>query len=196
VCYKSCRLWLCSDTLDQAENDCCDQTLLRIFCIVSKEAKTVYKIATRAWNVVCAPDVFAWYFSFMLLNVGQLLYILYQVTKRGNRVAPLGQAPALLANIIILGANKNNNSLSLPPLSPSLYPSLFLSLSFSISLSLSLTGEEGVRTLFTGQRERDKERERVRKRERELHEHASLSLSDRWQHTRTLSFPHSVSQHA
>ena len=36
-------------------------------------------LSTWAWNVVCAPDVFAWYFSFMLLNVGQLLYILYQM---------------------------------------------------------------------------------------------------------------------
>jgi hypothetical protein len=36
-------------------------------------------LSTWAWNIVCAPDVFAWYFSFMLLNVGQLLYILYQM---------------------------------------------------------------------------------------------------------------------
>lgn len=32
-----------------------------------------------AWNVICAPDVFAWYFVFMILNIGQLLYILYQL---------------------------------------------------------------------------------------------------------------------
>ncbi len=38
-------------------------------------------------------------------------------------------------------------SLSLPPF-------------FSLSLCLSLTGEEGVRTLLTGQRERERERER------------------------------------
>ena len=36
--------------------------------------------ATWAWNIVCAPDVFVWYFAFLILNAGQLLYILYQVT--------------------------------------------------------------------------------------------------------------------
>lgn len=36
-------------------------------------------MSTWAWNVICAPDVFAWYFTFMLLNVCQLLYILYQM---------------------------------------------------------------------------------------------------------------------
>jgi len=30
-----------------------------------------------AWNIVCAPDVFAWYLAFTALNIGQLLYILY-----------------------------------------------------------------------------------------------------------------------
>ena len=35
--------------------------------------------STWAWNVICAPDVFAWYFVFMILNMGQLLYILYQL---------------------------------------------------------------------------------------------------------------------
>jgi hypothetical protein len=33
---------------------------------------------------------------------------------------------------------------------------LFLSLPLSLSLSLSLTGEQGVHTLFTGQRERER----------------------------------------
>lgn len=32
-----------------------------------------------AWNVICAPDVFSWNFSFMLLNMGQLVYIIYQM---------------------------------------------------------------------------------------------------------------------
>lgn len=36
-------------------------------------------LATWAWNVVCAPDVFVWFFAFTMLNVGQLLYILYQM---------------------------------------------------------------------------------------------------------------------
>ncbi|PSN32421.1 hypothetical protein C0J52_27292 [Blattella germanica] len=31
-----------------------------------------------AWNVICAPDIFSWNFSFMLLNMGQLVYIIYQ----------------------------------------------------------------------------------------------------------------------
>ena len=35
--------------------------------------------ATWAWNIVCAPDVFVWYFAFLVFNAGQLLYILYQV---------------------------------------------------------------------------------------------------------------------
>ena len=35
--------------------------------------------STWAWNIICAPDVFAWYFVFMILNLGQLLYILYQL---------------------------------------------------------------------------------------------------------------------
>ncbi len=45
-----------------------------------------------------------------------------------------------------------------------------LDISLSLSFSLSLTGEEGVRTLFTGQREREIKRggrERKRKGERE-----------------------------
>ncbi len=36
-------------------------------------------LSTWAWNVICAPEVFAWYFGFVILNVGQLLYILYQM---------------------------------------------------------------------------------------------------------------------
>jgi hypothetical protein len=38
---------------------------------------------------------------------------------------------------------------------------------FSLSFSLSLAGEEGVHTLFTGQREREREKERGGERERE-----------------------------
>lgn len=34
--------------------------------------------STWAWNVVCARDVFAWGFTFTLLNLGQTLYVLYQ----------------------------------------------------------------------------------------------------------------------
>ena len=34
-------------------------------------------LSTWAWNVICAPDVFAWYLAFTSLNIGQLLYILY-----------------------------------------------------------------------------------------------------------------------
>jgi hypothetical protein len=36
-------------------------------------------LSTWAWNVICAPDVFAWYIGFTILNVAQLLYILYQM---------------------------------------------------------------------------------------------------------------------
>lgn len=35
--------------------------------------------STWAWNVICAPDVFSWNFIFMLLNMGQTLYIIYQM---------------------------------------------------------------------------------------------------------------------
>ncbi|XP_069938080.1 popeye domain-containing protein 3 [Cherax quadricarinatus] len=35
--------------------------------------------STWAWNVICAPDVFSWNFTFMLLNMGQTLYIIYQM---------------------------------------------------------------------------------------------------------------------
>jgi hypothetical protein len=42
-----------------------------------------------------------------------------------------------------------------------------LPLPLSLSLSLSLTGEEGVRAHFTGQREREGGRERKRERKRE-----------------------------
>ncbi|XP_021936870.1 popeye domain-containing protein 3-like isoform X3 [Zootermopsis nevadensis] len=31
-----------------------------------------------AWNIICAPDIFSWNFTFMLLNMGQLVYIIYQ----------------------------------------------------------------------------------------------------------------------
>ena len=34
-------------------------------------------LSTWAWNIICAPDVFAWYLAFTSLNIGQLLYILY-----------------------------------------------------------------------------------------------------------------------
>ena len=42
-------------------------------------------LATWAWNVMCAPDVFVWYFAFTMLNVGQLLYIMYQVNSVPNQ---------------------------------------------------------------------------------------------------------------
>ncbi|KAG5330912.1 POPD1 protein, partial [Acromyrmex heyeri] len=32
-----------------------------------------------AWHVICAPDIFSWNFSFLLLNIGQLVYIIYQM---------------------------------------------------------------------------------------------------------------------
>ncbi|XP_069983410.1 popeye domain-containing protein 3-like [Penaeus vannamei] len=35
--------------------------------------------STWAWNIICAPDVFSWNFTFMLLNMGQTLYIIYQM---------------------------------------------------------------------------------------------------------------------
>ncbi|KAF4520971.1 hypothetical protein B566_EDAN011607, partial [Ephemera danica] len=34
---------------------------------------------TWAWNIICAADVFTWNLAFMLFNVGQLLYIVYQM---------------------------------------------------------------------------------------------------------------------
>lgn len=32
-----------------------------------------------AWHVICAPDIFSWNFGFLLLNIGQLVYIVYQM---------------------------------------------------------------------------------------------------------------------
>ncbi|XP_063983340.1 popeye domain-containing protein 3-like isoform X1 [Diachasmimorpha longicaudata] len=32
-----------------------------------------------AWHVICAPDIFSWNFSFLLLNICQLVYIVYQM---------------------------------------------------------------------------------------------------------------------
>ncbi|XP_077255311.1 popeye domain-containing protein 3 isoform X2 [Temnothorax americanus] len=32
-----------------------------------------------AWHVICAPDVFSWNFSFLMLNIGHLVYIVYQM---------------------------------------------------------------------------------------------------------------------
>ncbi len=85
-------------------------------------------------------------------------------------------------------------------LSPSIDNSLSmlsLPLFIFIYIYISLTGEEGVHTLFTGQRERcvykdgkrerEKEREKEGGRERELHACASRKCG------RPLSIPHSVS---
>ena len=36
-------------------------------------------LSTWAWNAICAPDVFAWYFAFTVINIGQLLYLLYKM---------------------------------------------------------------------------------------------------------------------
>ncbi|XP_076067319.1 popeye domain-containing protein 3-like isoform X2 [Oratosquilla oratoria] len=35
--------------------------------------------STWAWNIICAPDVFSWNFSFVILNMGQALHIIYQM---------------------------------------------------------------------------------------------------------------------
>ncbi len=75
-------------------------------------------------------------------------------------------------------------------LSLSLHLSPSLPLSVFLSLSLSLTGEEGVRTLFTGQRERERKKEEGR----ELHALASLSFSLSMTGDVPHSFIHSVSQ--
>ncbi|XP_043467747.1 popeye domain-containing protein 3 [Leptopilina heterotoma] len=32
-----------------------------------------------AWHVICAPDIFSWNFSFLVLNICQLVYIVYQM---------------------------------------------------------------------------------------------------------------------
>jgi hypothetical protein len=78
-----------------------------------------------------------------------------------------------------------------PSLSIYLSPSLSVFLHLSLSLYLSLTGEEGVRTLFTGRereikreggRGRERERERERKREGE-----SVSKRERAFHIQSVS---------
>ncbi|CAN8018909.1 unnamed protein product [Ixodes persulcatus] len=37
--------------------------------------------STWAWNVICAPDMFSWSFSFMILNMGQTLLLLYTMRQ-------------------------------------------------------------------------------------------------------------------
>ncbi|XP_033228448.1 popeye domain-containing protein 3 [Belonocnema kinseyi] len=32
-----------------------------------------------AWHVICAPDIFSWNFGFLVLNIAQLVYIVYQM---------------------------------------------------------------------------------------------------------------------
>lgn len=48
--------------------------LKRCFCVPG-----FLLYSTWAWNIICAPDVFSWNFTFMLLNMGQTLYIIYQM---------------------------------------------------------------------------------------------------------------------
>lgn len=37
--------------------------------------------STFAWNVICAPGVFSWSFSFMITNFAQTLYLLYSMRE-------------------------------------------------------------------------------------------------------------------
>ncbi|UYV79803.1 POPDC3 [Cordylochernes scorpioides] len=37
--------------------------------------------STWAWNIICAPAIFSWNFGFMILNMGQTLYILYTMRQ-------------------------------------------------------------------------------------------------------------------
>lgn len=32
-----------------------------------------------AWHVICAPDAFSWNFCFVFLNLGQVVYLVYQM---------------------------------------------------------------------------------------------------------------------
>ncbi|GFR17619.1 popeye domain-containing protein 3 [Trichonephila clavata] len=40
-----------------------------------------FLFAIWAWNVVCSPNIFSWNFFFVLLNLGQVLHILYSMRK-------------------------------------------------------------------------------------------------------------------
>lgn len=65
--------------------------LVRNFSNYSKTIKIFVKLQKKrlilglilfciwAWNVICAPDIFIWNFAFMLLNVGQVFHIIYQL---------------------------------------------------------------------------------------------------------------------
>jgi hypothetical protein len=117
-------------------------------------------------------------------RINQIYYRRYWTQTLTTRKLKRAKAPVIPL--------KKSGHLSLPPsfslflsislplsLSFSLSPSHPLSLSFSLYLppsfslfiylppSLSLTGEEGVQTLFTSQRERERERKRGGDRERE-----------------------------
>lgn len=37
--------------------------------------------STWAWNVICAPDMFSWSFSFMILNMVQTMFLLYTMRQ-------------------------------------------------------------------------------------------------------------------
>lgn len=37
--------------------------------------------STWAWNVICAPDMFSWSFSFMILNMAQTMFLLYTMRQ-------------------------------------------------------------------------------------------------------------------
>lgn len=59
---------------------CCPSSSLRPVALMHAGLILGYLLfSTWAWNIICAPDVFAWYFVFMILNMAQLLYILYQL---------------------------------------------------------------------------------------------------------------------
>ncbi|GIY80684.1 popeye domain-containing protein 3 [Caerostris darwini] len=40
-----------------------------------------FLFAMWAWNIVCSPNIFSWNFFFVLLNLGQVLQILYSMRK-------------------------------------------------------------------------------------------------------------------
>ncbi|KAL3215083.1 hypothetical protein MRX96_006663 [Rhipicephalus microplus] len=51
------------------------------FCVSYLAPNGFLLNSTWAWNVICAPDMFSWSFSFMILNMAQTMFLLYTMRQ-------------------------------------------------------------------------------------------------------------------
>ncbi|XP_064089427.1 popeye domain-containing protein 3-like isoform X5 [Macrobrachium nipponense] len=70
--------------------------------------------STWAWNIICAPDVFSWNFTFMLLNMGQTLYIIYQMrpVKVNKELEAMYEALFQPLNVNVMADNQFLHSIT------------------------------------------------------------------------------------